>query len=147
MKHQSLMECETNKLNKSYAFQLSHRFKKIGYYVAFGTFGLMIAKKFIDEPEWVKSALRVLLLIGMLIISMSKDKVEDEFIDSLRSKSYRLAFIMGVLYALIQPLINFAVSSLLAKEASLSGFDYFQVLFFMLLVQLMMFWQLKKFYQ
>ena len=102
----------------------------VGLGVVVGSFGLMIAKKFFEEPDWVKPTLKVLLLIGMLVISLSKDKVEDELIDSLRSKSYRLAFIMGVLYALVQPIVNFAVGSVLNEDAELVGFDYFQVLFF-----------------
>ena len=147
MENSSFCDKETKMLNKFYNFQLANSYKKLGYYIAFGTFGLMIAKKFFEEPDWVKPALKVLLLIGMLVISLSKDKVEDELIDSLRSKSYRLAFIMGVLYALVQPIVNFAVGSVLNQDAELAGFDYFQVLFFMLLVQLMMFWQLKRFYR
>lgn len=102
----------------------------VGLGVVVGSFGLMIAKKFFEEPDWVKPTLKVLLLIGMLVISLSKDKVEDELIDSLRSKSYRLAFIMGVLYALVQPIVNFVVGSVLNEDAELVGFDYFQVLFF-----------------
>lgn len=147
MKNSSICEKETKMLGKFYNFQLPHSAKNIGYYIAFGTFGLMIAKKFFEEPEWVKPALRISLLVGMLVISMAKDNIEDELIDSLRSKSYRLAFIMGVVYALVQPLINFGVGSLLNDNTVLNGFDYFQVLFFMLLVQLMMFRQLKRLYR
>jgi hypothetical protein len=147
MENSSICDKETKMLNKFYNLQLANSYKKLGYYIAFGTFVIMIAKKFFEEPDWVKPTLKVLLLTGMLVISLSKDKVEDELIDSLRSKSYRLAFIMGVLYTLVQPIVNFAVGSVLNEDAELVGFDYFQILFFMLLVQLMMFWQLKRFYR
>ena len=147
MENSTIYDRETKMLGKFYNFQLANSFKNIGYFITIGTFVLMIAVKFLEEPDWVKPVLKVVLLVGMLIISMSRDQVEDELIDSLRSKSYRLAFIMGVLYALIQPLVNFAVGSALKSDVELVGFDYFQVLFFMLLVQLMMFWQLKRFYR
>ena len=86
-----------------------------------------------------------MLLIGLLLISLSKEKIEDEFVDSLRSQSYRLAFILVIVYSLVQPLINFVVASVLNQDDKLEGFSYFQILFFMLLVQLMFFWQLKRF--
>ena len=82
--------------------------------------------------------------VSALIISLSKEKVEDEFIDSLRSQSYRLAFVMAIVYSLVQPLINYGVGTLLNQDDELQGFSYFQVLFFMLIVQLMFFWQLKR---
>ncbi len=141
----SICEREQSRLNKMNKFQLSNSFKNIGYYIAFGIFGLMILKKFIDEPSWVKPLLRKGLLLGMLLISISKDKIEDEYIESLRSQSYRLAFIMAVVYALVQPVINYAVGFLLDKNETFNDFSYFEVLFFMLLVQLMIFWQLKRY--
>ena len=85
-------------------------------------------------------------MIGFLIISISKDKIEDEYIDSLRAQSYRLAFILSVVYSLIQPLINYFVDVLLNVEPKeFYDFSYFQVLFFMLVVQIMFFTQMKRF--
>lgn len=145
MSKESLCERERSHIEKMNKFQLPNGFKKIGYYIAFVAFGLMIAKKFFEEPEWVKPALRWMLLIGMLVISLAKDKIEDEFIDSLRSQSYRLAFIMAVVYSLVQPFINYGVGILFDANEKLEGFSYFQVLFFMLLVQLLFFFQLKRY--
>lgn len=145
MGKESLCERERSQIERMNKFQLPNSFKKIGYYIAFGAFALMIAKKFFEEPEWVKPALRWTLLIGMLIISLAKDKIEDEFIDSLRSQSYRLAFILAVLYSLVQPFINYGVGILFDANEKLEGFSYFQVLFFMLLIQLLFFFQLKRF--
>jgi len=145
MNKKSLCERERSKLERMNKFQLSNKYKKIGYYIAFGAFGLMIAKKFFEEPEWVKSVLKWLLLIGMLVISLAKEKIEDEYIDSLRSQSYRLAFILAIVYSLVQPLINYGVGVLFDANEKLEGFNYFQVLFFMLLVQLFFFFQLKRY--
>ena len=129
-----------NKMNK---FQLPHTYKKVGYYFSLFVFALMIIKKFVDEPDWVKPLLSGLLLVGMMIISLSKEKLEDEYIDSLRAQSYRIAFLLVVLYALIQPFINYGVGLLFDPNEQLEGLDYFQLLFYMLLVQLMVFWRLK----
>ena len=143
-KQSSICERERSHLEKMNKFLLSNKFKKIGYYITFGFFALMIFKIFVEEPLWVKPLLRKGLLFGMLLISISKDKIEDEFIESLRSQSYRLAFILGVVYSLIQPVINYIVGSVIDSNETFNDFSYFEVLFFMLLVQLMMFWQLKR---
>tara|TARA_B110000091_G_C13692322_1_gene422612 strand:- start:563 stop:955 length:393 start_codon:yes stop_codon:yes gene_type:complete len=125
-------------------FQLGSHYKKVGFIVAIVSFVCMIAIKYIDNPIWLKPFLHGILLIGLLLISVSKEKIEDEFIDSLRSQSYRLAFIMAIVYALVQPLVNFIVAYVLNQDDDLKNFSYFQVLFFMIIVQLLYFWKLKK---
>jgi hypothetical protein len=92
----------------------------------------------------LKPFLHGILLIGLLLISVSKEKIEDEYIDSLRSQSYRLAFILAIVYALLQPIVNVVVSYVLQQDNEYEGFNYFQVLFFMLIVQILFFWKLKK---
>ena len=144
MSKNNICDRERSYIEKMNKFQLSKKFKKFGYYLTFSVFALMIIKKFIDEPDWIKPMLRGLLLIGMLFISISKDKIEDEFIETLRAQSYRIAFILVILYALIQPFINYGVGILFDANEKFEGFGYFQVLFYMLLVQLMVFWQLKR---
>jgi hypothetical protein len=144
MSKQSICERERNQLEKLNKFQLGNQFKKVGYIIAIGTFVLMILRKYVEDSEWVRPILHGILLIGLLIISLSKEKVDDEFIDSLRSQSYRLAFIMAIVYSLVQPLVNYGVATLFNQDDKLQGFSYFQVLFFMLIVQLMFFWQLRR---
>tara|TARA_R110002072_G_scaffold203606_3_gene361573 strand:- start:1162 stop:1605 length:444 start_codon:yes stop_codon:yes gene_type:complete len=144
MSKESICERERSQLSKMNKFQLGNQFKKVGYSIAIAAFILMLGRKFIENSEWIKPILHGVLLIGLLVISLSKEKIEDEFIDSLRSQSYRLAFIMAIVYSLVQPIVNYAVAVLLNQDDELQGFSYFQVLFFMLIVQLMMFWQLKR---
>ena len=143
MSKQSLCERERGHLEKMNKFQLGNQYKKIGYAIAIFSFALMIGRKYIEDSDWIKPILHGVLLVGLLIVSLSKEKVEDEFIDSLRSQSYRLAFLMAIVYSLIQPIVNFGVSYLFNQNNEIEGFDYFQVLFFMLIVQLMFFWKLK----
>ncbi|MEQ6124052.1 hypothetical protein AAON49_07635 [Pseudotenacibaculum sp. MALMAid0570] len=145
MKNKSICEQERSHLEKMNRFQLSHKFKKIGGYVVLIAFLLMIAKKFVDEPIWVKPVLRNIFVLGLLLVSLAKDKIEDEFIDSLRSQSYRIAFILGVVYAIVQPQIEYAVDYLIDGDDATNGFSYFQVLVFMLVVQIAVFYQLKRY--
>lgn len=143
MSKQTICERERSHLEKMNKFQLGNQFKKIGYMIAIGAFILMIGRKYIEDSEWIRPILHGLLLIGLLVISLSKEKIEDEFMDSLRSQSYRLAFLMAILYSLAQPIVNYGLAVLFNQNDELEYFDYFQVLFFMLIVQLMFFWKLK----
>ncbi|MBL4605230.1 MAG: hypothetical protein JKY02_06110 [Flavobacteriaceae bacterium] len=141
----SICKKERSRIEKMNKFQLAHKFKRIGWYVVAITFLFMIVNKFVDEPEWVKPLLKNILVIGFLLVSLAKDKIEDEFIDSLRSQSYRLAFVIGVIYSVVQPQVEYIVDYLIDGEDATMGFSYFQVLIFMLLVQIMFFYQLKRF--
>ena len=144
MYKQTICEKERNNLEKMNKFQLDNKFKKIGYIISIGAFIFMIIRKFIENSDEIKPVLHGVLLLGLLLVSLSKDKFEDEFLDSLRSQSYRIAFILVIIYSLIQPIINYTVGIILNQDEEMKAFGYFQILFFMLIVQLMVFWQLKK---
>ena len=137
-------EGERRRLDKLNNFQLPNQYKKIGWYFVLFIFLLMIAKKFVEEPTWVKPVLKNLMIIGFLVISLAKEKIEDELIVKLRSQSYRLAFILGVIYSLVQPYIEYAVDYALNSDNPTMGFSYFQVLIFMLIVQIGFFEQFKR---
>ena len=144
MSKQTICERERSHLEKMNKFQLGNQFKRIGFIIAIGTFSLMIIRKYIENSEWTRPILHAILLVGLLVISLSKEKLEDEFIDSLRAQSYRIAFILVIVYSLLQPVINYVVGYILNENEEMKSFGYFQVLFFMLVVQLMVFWQLKR---
>lgn len=137
-------EWERNKLQRWGKFQLPNAYKKIGWGIIIGTFLLMIAKKFVEEPTWVKPVLRNIMLLGFLMVSISKEKIEDELMASLRATSYRLALIIGVLYALVQPYVTYAIESLLDPGNAELDNGYFQVLLYILLVQILFFNALKR---
>jgi hypothetical protein len=84
------------------------------------------------------------MIVGLLIISISREKIEDELIESLRSKSYALAFIIGVIYTMLQPVVNYVVDLMLGKQEEVGNIYYFEVLLFMLLIQVMFFEVLKR---
>ena len=146
MSKSSFCEKEQSRMEKIYQFQLPHRFKKIGWIIAITAFVFMFIRKFTDiDTFWVKEVLRYIFLVSFLMVSISKEKLEDEYIDSLRSKSYRIAFVLTVLYALVQPYVNYMVDFILDKTPNNTNeFSYFQLLCFMLIVQITVFMQLKK---
>ncbi|WP_431136724.1 hypothetical protein [Psychroserpens mesophilus] len=145
MNLQKLQDCERTKIERWSKFQLSNAWKIKGVIISVLIFIFLISLKFIDnEPLWAKEVLKRLLIVGFLIISLSKDREEDEMIASLRAKSYALAFVFGVLYALIQPGIEHILHTYVYEPNPSNTFSYFEILFFMLLIQIMFFEILKR---
>ena len=144
MRIKKIVEYDRKLFRRLRKFQLPHNWKRIGVTIAIIAFMLMVAKRFFDEPEWVKPLLANVMLIGLLIVSISKEKVEDEMMASVRAQSYGIAFVSGVIYAIVQPYVNFGVAWLLGSENPSADMSYFQVLIFMLIVQLLFFRQFKR---
>ena len=98
------------------------------------------------DTEVIKDASKKALLIGMLIMSVARDKVEDELTVKLRMMSYAWAFITGVLYALILPYVEFGVSNIVHSGGeAYKDLGDFQILTFMLMIQLLFYHNLKHF--
>lgn len=141
----NIQECERSRIERWAGFQLEHKWKRIGIAASSLCFMSLLVLKLTGFNTLESSfVLKRILLVGLLIISLSKDKEEDEMIVSLRAKSFTLAFILAVLYALIQPFVNVLVFYLIKGGASGDHFSYFQVLSFMLMLQIMFFEVLKR---
>jgi len=139
-------ECERTKLESFLdKFQLPNSFKKVGIAIFLLSFVVLTIIKFADnEPLWLRPALKQAMLVGLLMISISREKIEDELIQILRSKSYALAFIIGVIYIMLQPLTNELVNFILGTSEAPDNMGYVQVLLFMLLIQVGFFEVLKR---
>ncbi len=148
MNVKKIMECEQKRFYKIINFRLPHKFMVIGIVVASLSIVMMFVRAFAMEgdTEWLKAVLKKTLVIGMLVMSVSKDKQEDEMTQSLRSQSYAIAFVLGVIYALVMPYVDFGVSNALKPEGeTLKDLGDFQVLVFMLMIQLGFYHNLKLF--
>ena len=144
MGFKNIQECERSRIERWARFQLEHRWKKIGVLISLLCFVVLMLLKLMDLNSIESSfVLKRVLLIGLLVVSLSKDKEEDEMIVSLRAKSFTLAFVLAVLYSLIQPLVNVLVFYIIKGDMT-NGFSYFQVLSFMLMLQIMFFEVLKR---
>lgn len=141
-----VIECERNKLNKIQNYRLPIYFKHIGFALFVISFFIIMSRLFIDDQSEILRELgKKGFLIGMLLISISKDKEEDELIMKIRSQSYALAFVIGVIYALVMPYVDYGVSNVLKPEGeTLKNLGDFQILIFMLMIQLMFFYVLKR---
>jgi len=148
MNTEKIMNCERNRFQKLINFRLPHRFMAIGIGIALLSIVMMFVRAFAmeGETEWLKLMLQKTLLVGMLIMSVSKDKIEDEMTISLRAQSYAIAFIVGVIYALVMPYVEFGVSNVVHSGGeSFKDLGDFQVLLFMLMIQLMFYHNLKRY--
>lgn len=84
---------------------LPHPYKFIGLVVFILALLLPIILGALDGSSWEESAHRrhiaqTAMLVGLLIIILSKEKLEDEFIDFCRLRAFRAALIAGIVYFL-----------------------------------------------
>lgn len=143
-----IIDCDRKGFYKLLNFRLSHRFMNIGIAIVLLSITMMFVRAFAMEGEivWLKQLLQKTLLVGMLIMSLSKDKIEDEMTISLRAQSYAIAFIVGVIYALVMPYVEFGVSNIVHSGGeAYKDLGDFQVLLFMLMIQLMFYHTLKRY--
>lgn len=148
MNKEKFLNCERQRFDKLINFRLPHRFLMVGIAIAALSIIVMFIRAFAMEgdSEWLKVLLQKTLLVGMLIMSISKDKQEDEMLISLRAQSYVIAFVVGVVYALVMPYVEFGVSNVVHSGGeAYKDLGDFQILLFMLMIQLMFFHNLKRF--
>ncbi len=125
--------------------QLPYHFKKIGIGIAIMSFILLLANKFAIEMEAVRTFGKYGMLIGMLLISISREKIEDELVTKLRMQSFAFAFIFGVMYALALPILDYALDySFKDGEAIFKGMGDFSILWILLCIQVFYFEYLKR---
>ena len=146
METSKILDCERTRIEKMMNFQLPNRYIEIGIGVFIVTFISFIVLKLISlNSDFTKLILRSIMLISLLVISVSKDKDEDELVKLIRVQSYALAFVIGVLFAVIQPVINYLVGLVFSTDKTIyTNLGDFQVLIFMLLIQLNFFYFLKR---
>lgn len=148
MNSEKIINCERKRFQKLIKFRLPHRFMTIGIAIIIASIVGMFVRAFALEGDlvWLKQLLQKTLLVGMLIMSMSKDKVEDEMTISLRAQSYAIAFVVGVIYALVMPYVEYGVSNFVHSGGeAFKDLGDFQVLLFMLMIQLMFYHNLKRY--
>ncbi len=147
MERNNFVECERKGFEKLINFRLPHYFYSIGIIIILMSIVAMFVRAFVmdGDTEWLKLTLQKTMLIGMLLMSVARDKVEDEMVVKLRMQSYTYAFVAGVLYALIMPVVEYGVSNALKPEGeAFHDIGDFQLLLFILMIQLLCFHTLKR---
>ncbi len=144
----SLLNCERKSLKEMGKYQLPNYFKKIGIGLFALSFLSLLINAFSINVFVYREIAKYGMLIGMLLISISKEKIEDELITKLRMQSYTLAFIAGVFFALILPFMDYFVDLLFQTDkANLKDMGDWQILWILLSVQVFYFETLKRAYK
>ena len=146
MKTQKFCDGEERRLNWLITRKLPNSWKKIGWGILIVSLALILLNRYLDVDHLIfKSILKNTMLVGLLIVTISKEKIEDELVENLRSKAFSFAFIMGVAWVLVQPLINYLVSFLITPQrANYQDLGDFQILWLLLVIYLTVFWVLKR---
>ena len=144
----TLKNTSSGNLNKLGRFQIPNYFKKIGWGLAVLAFGSLIINKYSLDNEALKTFGKYGMLLGVFLVSMSKDKIEDEFISSLRMRSYSVAFIAGVLYAFVLPLLDYLIDfARFVEGVTFKQVGDFLILWILITIQVFYFEYLKRTYQ
>jgi len=146
MNVKSFMECERKSLEKMKRYQLSNKFKKIGIGIIIISVVAFIVNKLSIENINLKLTSKYGILIGLLLISISKEKIEDELIKSLRMQSYTFAFIAGVIITLLTNPIFKHIANLISEkqQGSFEGVGDWEILWILLSIQVFYFEFLKR---
>ncbi|MFK8006111.1 MAG: hypothetical protein AB8H03_07055 [Saprospiraceae bacterium] len=139
------LDCERKNIDALKKFQLPNQAKNIGWLIFCLAF---IALFFTTKDTNLKLIAKYSILIGLLIISISKEEIEDELIKSLRMYSFTFAFIFAVFIAITNPLFSYLANFVFTEQQDLfSGIGDWMILWLLLSIQVFYFEYLKKMHQ
>jgi len=142
---------EHSVVDRVLAYRIPHYWKTIGLVGGVSIFIFLLFYKFYGSNTLlVKDVCRTLVLFFLLLASLSREKVEDEYVRHVRSQSYVAAFTCALVYSISIPLIAIILDVLITKitgDGSPSFYDIsgFEVMFTLIGFQLLFFEALKLF--
>lgn len=142
-----IYDCEARRLRKFHErLLLPNYFRKVGIaLLIISIITLLALGFFVDGTAIIKEVAKKIILVSLLLIALSREKIEDELIEKLRGQAYSFAFVCGVIYALIQPLINYLTAAVVRPEKAIfAELSVFIILWFMLVVYLCIFYLLAR---
>ena len=145
MSLKSIRDCERSQIEKLGSAQLPNSFKKLGLIIFIICFAGLFINRFSINLEDLRMISKYGLLIGLLMMSISKDKFEDERIAKIRMQSYTLAFIMGVFMTFLIPFADYLVDFFIKdNNPELKNTGDWQILWLLLSTQVLFFELLKR---
>ncbi|CAM2847231.1 hypothetical protein [Flavobacterium frigoris] len=150
MEFKSQAQEDMEKIDKTTNYLLPNKFKIVGLVLFIISLILNGIIDFSFETIGFKDLLLKIaktgVIFGLLLISISKEKIEDELIIKLRMQSYSYAFIVGVLFAMIMPFINYSIVFIFSSAPKMEMTSDFTILGVLLSIQILIFRKLKKAY-
>lgn len=143
-------EGDIDKINKITGYQLPNKFKIMGLVVFIVSIILSILLEiYFENNKYQDLFVRIAktgVILGLLMISISKEKIEDELITKIRMQSFNYAVIASVIVYLTMPFLNLAIVASFSSIPKMEGSKDVTVLAFLLTMQIFAFWKLKKAY-
>jgi len=142
---------EHNRLLKIINFRFPHSYKKVGLISAVLIFVFLLGYKFYGgNAILIKDICRTIMLLLLVIASLSKDVIEDEYIKHVRSQSYVVAFICAIGYSIGVPLVALIFDVLITRITGDGNVQFyevsaFEVMFMLVCFQLLFFETMKRF--
>ena len=137
-------------VNNITGFQLPYKFKIVGLVVFIvSMISSILLEIYLEKYKYNNLINRIVIsiaILGLLIISISKEKIEDELILKLRMQSYNYAVIGAVIVYLTMPFINLAIVASFSSIPKMDGSKDVAVLGLLLTIQILTFRKLKKAY-
>lgn len=141
---------DIEKIDKYTGYQLPHKVKIIGlllFIVAFAS--IPIISIYLENNKYQDLFQRTgstIAILSLLMIAVSKEKIEDELIAKIRMQSYQYAVLGTVIFYLVLPFINFIIVSIFSSIPKIEGSKDVSVLGVLLMMQILTFRKLKKAY-
>ena len=139
-------DCESSKIEKLLKLQLPNGFKKIGFTIAILSLLGVFLNKYTLKAELLPDYLRYMIVVGLLLVVLSRDKIEDEFIQKLRLHSFLIAFVWAVGYAMFVPIMHLIKDSIMGNPIEFVEAGDFVILWTLMCNQILFFAVLKRFY-
>ncbi|MFE3867655.1 hypothetical protein ACFX5E_06145 [Flavobacterium sp. LS2P90] len=150
MELKSKTQGDIESINNITGFQLPYKFKIYGLVVFIvSMISSILLEIYLEEYKYNDLIKRIAIstaIVGLLIISISKEKIEDELILKLRMQSYNYAVLGAVIVYLTMPFINLAIVASFSSIPKMDGSKDVAVLGLLLTIQILAFRKLKKAY-
>ena len=138
------LEREKSRIDKLKRVQLPNYFKKIGLGLALLSVVALVFNKMTVDVLLAKTLTKYALLFGLLLISLSKEKIEDERIILIRMRSFMIAFLIGVIYTIVIPFVDAIVDNIFLETVTFEPIKDILILWILLSMQIFSFEVLKR---
>jgi hypothetical protein len=150
MEPKSKQKGDIEKIDKYISYQLPNRFKIIGLILFIVSFiSVPLISIYLENNKYQELFQRIgstIAILSLLMIAISKEKVEDELIAKIRMQSYHYAVIGTVLGYLSLPFIFYIISFSFATAPKMEGSKDIPIFGVLLFMQILTFKKLKRAY-
>jgi len=150
MELKSKPEGDIEKIDKTTSYQLPNRFKIIGLILfIISLFSVALISLYLENNKYQDLLQRIgstVIILSLLMIAISKEKVEDELIAKIRMQSYHYAVIATVIGYLSLPFIFYIISFSFSNTPKMEAIKDIPIFMVLLCTQIFTFRKLKKAY-